>query len=233
MNILAFDWRELIGYGRRRPSMASDSGSGQLLKQKEIDVANHIRQAAGDGCMCEPCIAAREALASQQVQITAKMVKDANESWSVHGPGTWSEHVAKFLNEALAAAPRQASREGLLTQVLAIMDRIGQHGDSSGNLTVAEARAEIAALAPSEPATKGRDAAVIGPNVGIATGANPLGPAAPVPAEKLRALVEAGKVIVSDYDRMRVAFVYGLERKVEPLDINKQRAWNAALAALS
>jgi hypothetical protein len=42
-------------------------------------------------------------------------------------------------------------------------------------------------------------------------------------------LVEAGQALVSDYDRIRVAFAYGLERKVELPSIKLQRAWDAAL----
>jgi hypothetical protein len=33
----------------------------QLLREKEITIANHIRQAAFDGCQCEPCTACRDA----------------------------------------------------------------------------------------------------------------------------------------------------------------------------
>lgn len=47
------------------------------LKEKELTVANHIRVAAGDGCMCEPCIAARESQAApdeEQIHIRIRNV---------------------------------------------------------------------------------------------------------------------------------------------------------------
>lgn len=49
----------------------------QELKEKELTVANHIRVAAGDGCMCEPCIAARESQAAddeEQIHIRIRNV---------------------------------------------------------------------------------------------------------------------------------------------------------------
>lgn len=57
-------------YKAMEAALASAKGQGaepqedklpELLKEKEIAVANHIRNAANDGCQCEPCIAAREA----------------------------------------------------------------------------------------------------------------------------------------------------------------------------
>ena len=47
--------------GKVNPDGGLGAGLTEVLKAKEIAVAEHVRSASGDGCECEPCKAARDA----------------------------------------------------------------------------------------------------------------------------------------------------------------------------
>jgi hypothetical protein len=57
--------REAVDAVMREALAAAPPAPTDILREKEITVANHIRQAASDGCQCEPCIAARHASAER------------------------------------------------------------------------------------------------------------------------------------------------------------------------